>query len=81
MLSCKEVTMLHATDALDHASFRTRAGVWVHRLMCKHCRRYARELSRIRAAARAMYTSSTDGAKDEELLRRVVRAMRESPSL
>jgi len=79
MLSCKEVTTLHATEGLEHASWRTRMGARLHLLMCKHCRRYVRELARIGAAVRALY-AVTDEARDEALLRRVLDSVRDGPS-
>jgi hypothetical protein len=79
MLSCREVTTLHATDALEHASWKTRMGVRMHLVMCRHCRRYVRELARIGAAVRALY-ASTDEAREEALVRRVLDSVPDGPS-
>jgi hypothetical protein len=44
MLSCRDVTPL-ASDHLDHMlPFRQRVAIRLHRLMCVHCRRFARQL-------------------------------------
>jgi hypothetical protein len=41
--------------------------------MCRHCRRYVRELARIGATARALLRSEADDeARNESLLRRVL---------
>jgi hypothetical protein len=79
MLSCREVTTLHATDGLEQAAWTKRMGVRVHLLMCKHCRRYVRELARIGAAVRALY-ASTDEAREEALVRRVLDSVPDGPS-
>ena len=55
MLSCKEVTRLHASDELRRASLRQRIAVRIHLLMCDHCSRYVRELGLIGAAVRVHY--------------------------
>ena len=60
MLRCREVTRLHASDELATAPLRTRLGVRLHLLLCRHCRRYVRELARIGQATRALYRSSED---------------------
>jgi hypothetical protein len=58
MLSCREVTSLTASDRLASAGFRQRLAVRLHLLMCRHCRRYARQL-------RAMAIVMRDLARDE----------------
>lgn len=58
MLRCREVTRLHASDELASAPWRTRLGVRLHLMLCRHCRRYVRELARIGEAARALYRDS-----------------------
>ena len=73
MLRCKEVIRLHASDALHSAGLRTRLGVRMHLMLCRHCRRYVRELARIAAAARGLYREAADAPeRDEALLRRVL---------
>jgi hypothetical protein len=80
MLSCREVTTLHAADEIQHATWKTRMGVRLHLMMCRHCRRYVRELARIGAAVRALYAGVPDQARDEALLRRVIDSLREDAS-
>lgn len=52
MLTCSEVTRLVASDEVRTASLRVRVAVRVHLAMCRHCRRYRRELKAIAAAVR-----------------------------
>ena len=79
MLSCKEVTTLHATDGVLTARWLTRVGYRVHLMMCRHCSRYVRELARIRAAARSLYAEADPGAT-EAFLSRVLQAIGDPPS-
>lgn len=44
MLSCKQITE-QACDYLEkHLTFRQRLQVWLHLLICHHCRRYIRQI-------------------------------------
>lgn len=52
MLSCKEVTRLVASEALERATWARRVQVRLHLLYCVHCRRYVRELTIVARAAR-----------------------------
>lgn len=52
MLSCNQVTRLVSSEALRTAPMGQRLAVRVHLLMCRHCRRYVRELAAIGRAAR-----------------------------
>lgn len=73
MLRCKEVTRLCASEDIRGAPWTTRFAVRMHLMMCRHCRRYVRELARIGAAARALMRDETgDEARNEALLRRVL---------
>lgn len=73
MLSCREVTRLHASDEILSASWKTRVGVRVHLMLCRHCRRYLRELARIGAAVRDLLEDAAeDPDRNEALVRRVL---------
>jgi len=49
MLKCKDIAN-HSGDYLDHRlPFSQRLGVWLHIMMCGHCRRYLRYLKVISA--------------------------------
>jgi hypothetical protein len=50
--SCREASRLQS-EALDRPlSFRRRLGLRIHLLLCKWCRRYGRQLTFLRRAAR-----------------------------
>jgi len=73
MLRCKEVTRLCASDDIRSASFKTRVAVRMHLALCRHCRRYVRELSRIGAAVRDLYEAASEGPDHADaLVRRVL---------
>lgn len=74
MLRCSEVARLCASDDIGGARWKTRTAVRVHLLMCRHCRRYVRELRRIGAAVRALSRDDDNEVeRNEALLRRVLR--------
>ncbi len=52
MLKCKEVARLVATDELSGAGWRRRSVIRLHLLICRHCRRYAKQLRAIGQSAR-----------------------------
>ena len=51
MIRCKEVATLLSTDEIAHQPVLRRAAVRVHLMMCRHCRRFARQLALLRQAA------------------------------
>ena len=51
MIRCKEVARLLSTDQLASQPVWRRAGVRLHLMMCRHCRRFARQLARLKQAA------------------------------
>jgi anti-sigma factor ChrR (cupin superfamily) len=74
MLRCNEVTRLCASEDIRGAPWRTRVAVRVHLMMCRHCRRYVRELARIGAAVRALAVDEArEAERDEAVIRRVLR--------
>lgn len=80
MLRCKEVTRLHASDEIRSAPLITRLGVSLHLMMCRHCRRYVRELDRISEAVRDLYHGAVDAREQEEIVRRVLRESGHPPA-
>lgn len=80
MLSCKEVTTLHATDGVHTAPLVKKLGYRVHLLMCRHCSRYVREMTRIGAAVRALYAEAAAPGSTEALLDRVLKSLERKPS-
>lgn len=60
MLSCREITH-HADQLLDHdLRLSTRIAVQVHLLICRHCRRYIKQLRRLVAAIPFMHNQATE---------------------
>lgn len=52
MMTCKEVSTLVSMEQVDEAPLARRFGVWLHLMMCRHCRRFRRQLVRIGRIAR-----------------------------
>ena len=74
MLRCNEVARMLASDQLQDAGWIRRFSLRMHLAMCRHCRRYARQLDLIGAEARRSWTA-TDA--DESALQRIEQALRE----
>jgi predicted anti-sigma-YlaC factor YlaD len=55
MPSCKEVTAAVASDDLPRRPWHERLAVRLHLLMCRHCRRYVKQLAGIASAVRGLY--------------------------
>ena len=73
MLRCDEVTRLCASEEILTAPLMKRLSVRMHLFLCRHCRRYVRELARIREAARSLVdTPETEAESSEALVRRVL---------
>ena len=73
MLNCKEVARSIATDELQAAGWRQRLAVRIHLLMCRHCRRYSRQIREIGDAAQeifgkeSLHSASRDRLRDSIL--------------
>jgi hypothetical protein len=72
MPTCREVAHAVAGDELEEGSARRRLGVRLHLMMCRHCRRYARQ---IRAIGRAARDVLAPPAGERERLLRLERAL------
>lgn len=73
MLSCNEVTRLHASEEIQRAPWRKRVAVRFHLLMCRSCRRYVKELAAIGDATRRMTQRRVEDPEQiESILRRVL---------
>jgi hypothetical protein len=57
MLSCKEISSILASDALEGSPWHRRMSVRFHLMMCRHCRRYKEQLVKIGEAARSLWDS------------------------
>ena len=74
MMKCREVSGLVSTGDVETAPLGTRLGVWLHIVMCRHCRRFQRQLQQLRRGAR----SAADEAAAEmpaDLPERVLRRL------
>jgi len=69
MLTCKEVSKSIASDELTTTSWRQRLSVKLHLLMCRHCRRYARQMRAIGEAAKQIFSDSPADPDSRERLR------------
>ncbi len=82
MLRCKETARILASDLLDDLTWGRRLALRVHLLMCRHCRRYARQLRAIGAAARTLWREeSVDPSTLERLERGILRDSARSESM
>ena len=77
MLSCREVSTILATDALEQAPWTRRMSVRLHLLMCRHCRRYKAQLSAMGEAARDLWGTLRDDHVAEERIESAVLARAE----
>ena len=69
MLSCEEVSRTIASDELATAGWPRRLSLELHLLMCRHCRRYSREMRAIGAAARRIFGDERPDPGSRERLR------------
>ena len=71
MQNCREVSYLVASDGLEHAAWPTRLLTRLHLLMCRHCRRYATELTTIGRVSREALERRFGGSQDSGTARRI----------
>lgn len=69
MPRCKEVSRSIAADELSTAGWSQRLSTKLHLLMCRHCRRYARQLRVIGEAARQVFSDTSPDSAARERLR------------
>ncbi len=79
MLPCNEVVRLHASDDRWRASWKTRLAVRIHRMMCRSCSRYVRELTIIGQAVRNTMKPAADEPERHEALAQRVLASADLP--
>ncbi len=73
MISCREVARTIASGELEASAWPRRLRVQFHLLICRHCRRYTRQLKKLGAAARDLWGGdSVDGQILEELETRIL---------
>ena len=69
MLNCKEVSHILASEEPVSSRWRQRLSVKLHLLMCRHCRRYSRQIQAVGDAARQIFSDSTEDQTSRERLR------------
>ncbi len=74
MLTCKEVSTMIASDDLSRRPWRTRLGIRLHLMMCRHCRRYKAQLAAIADAVRGFYRSQSPPT--DELEKTILESLR-----
>jgi predicted anti-sigma-YlaC factor YlaD len=72
MLRCREVVHLVASDELAGSGWMRRLAVRMHLAMCRHCRRYAKQIRDLGRAAREIWPS---GIENDESVRRIEEAV------
>ncbi|MEE8278465.1 MAG: anti-sigma factor [Thermoanaerobaculia bacterium] len=79
MPTCKEVSTAIASEEIESFGWRRRLVVWMHLLMCRHCRRYAAQMRAIGAAARDLVLGrGEDPDMLQELERRILERVDEA---
>ncbi len=77
MLRCSEIARIVASDEFRDAGWIRRLSLRMHLAMCRHCRRYARQINLLGAEARRSWTA-TDA--DESALQRIEETLRNRSS-
>lgn len=76
MISCRDVAKLLTSDELVSQSRWKRLEVRLHLRMCDYCTRLARQIERLRAAARQL--GASDESLDPDLEQRIIRKLSSS---
>jgi len=69
MLTCQDVSRSIAADELTTAGWHRRVSIRFHLLMCRHCRRYSRQIEAIGAATRRILGKAPLNPESRERLR------------
>ncbi len=72
MPTCQQVAREIASDELATASWRRRAAARIHLLMCRHCRRYARQMRAIGSAVQSLFQIRDEDAEVLERLEQTI---------
>lgn len=75
MIRCREVARLLDTEQLKDRGFLKMFQVRMHLWMCRHCRRFERQIRQLRAAARLLLGSAQAARPDGELEERILRRL------
>ena len=80
MPNCKEVSTILAGDGLEGAGLGRRLSVWFHLLMCRYCRRYARQIRSIGNMTRARFAGRPTPEEEAKLERVKETLLNEGPT-
>jgi anti-sigma factor ChrR (cupin superfamily) len=72
MPSCREVSRAVASGELERAGFWKRLGLRLHLAMCRHCRRYSRQLRAIGQTARELFAETPADEATVDRLRQAI---------
>lgn len=75
MIRCKEVATLLDREEVAGERFWRRVGVRLHLMMCKHCRRFERQLRQLRTGAQSMRSALDREASAARIEQKIVRAL------
>jgi predicted anti-sigma-YlaC factor YlaD len=73
MLRCNEVAAIVGSGELDEAGWRRRLSVRLHLMMCRHCRRYARQIAALGELTRKLV--GREAETRDELERRILESI------
>lgn len=72
MLTCRDVTRVIASGALEEMGGAGRLGVRLHLLWCRHCRRYRAQIDALGRAARQVFGAREPRDRLERLERSIL---------
>lgn len=78
MLNCKEVIRKVASDHFSAAGRWERFMIRFHLMMCRHCRRYERQIRTICGAARGLWDQPADDDTLERLESQILDTLRDN---
>ncbi len=81
MLSCAQITELVATYLDKQMPLRQRMSFRMHIAMCRHCRRYLKQVRTTIQLTGALPTEPMPDAVRDDLVRALMAAQAESPAL
>lgn len=75
MMKCKEVATLLDMEQVAGENFWRRAGVLLHLMMCRNCRRFERQLRRLRVGAQSIRSGLDAEASAAGLEQKIVKTL------
>jgi len=75
MIRCRQVARLASAGELSESPLRTRLAVRLHLMMCRHCRRFIRQLAWLGDAARELVSGFERDEAVQDLEARLLRRL------